>query len=54
MTRHVLIIELCGDTLADAVERVKATLPDAQLWGDVDPVAAALLVIDDAIAPLAA
>lgn len=47
--RQVLMIEVAGDDAAAAARRVAEALPDAQVWGDVDPVDAALLVIDAAL-----
>lgn len=44
--RQVLMIELDGDDAVTAARRVAEALLDAQVWGDVDPVDAALLVID--------
>lgn len=40
------MIEVDGDDAVIAARRVAEALPDAQVWGDVDPVDAALLVID--------
>lgn len=48
MNRVVVMVELDGD--ADSVvQRLTAACPDAQVWGDVDPVEAALLVIGDVL-----
>jgi hypothetical protein len=48
MNRVVVMVELDGD--ADtAAERLAAVCPDARVWGDVDPVEAALLVIGDVL-----
>ena len=44
--RQVLMVEVDGDAAEAAAKRVAAALPDAQVWGGVDPVDAALLVID--------
>lgn len=44
--RHLLMIELGGDDPVAAADRVHSALPDAQVWGDVDPVDAAILIID--------
>lgn len=44
-TRHVLMIELDGDPVT-AEWRIRAALPDAEVFGEVDPVQAALLVMD--------
>lgn len=46
VTRQLLMIEVNATDVAEAARRITALLPDAQVWGDVDPVAAALLVID--------
>lgn len=43
--RHVLIVELDGDP-AEAEQRIKAALPDACVFGEVDPVDAALMVVE--------
>ena len=43
MSRRVLMIEV--DDSTDA-ETLAALLPDAQVWGEVDPVDAALMVLD--------
>lgn len=40
------MIELDADDATTAAARVLAALPDAQVWSKVDPVDAALLVID--------
>jgi hypothetical protein len=41
------MVEVEGETASDAAERVASVLPDAQVWGDIDPTLAALLVIGD-------
>jgi hypothetical protein len=46
MKRTVLMIEIDGDA-ATAVERLGVACPDAQVWGEVDPVDAALYVLGD-------
>jgi hypothetical protein len=48
MPRRVLMIEV--DARADVEQRVVAALPDAQLWGEVDPVEAAMLVMERELA----
>lgn len=45
-TRQVLMIEVDGCDPETAAARIEAALPDARVWGVVDPVEAALLVID--------
>lgn len=45
VNRHVLMIEVDG-TPAEVAGRLEHLLPDARVWGEVDPVQAALLVID--------
>jgi hypothetical protein len=40
----VLMVELVGDPV-DAERRIRAALPDAEVFGEVDPVEAALLVM---------
>jgi hypothetical protein len=45
--RVVLMVEVDGDTAAHAVERLSASLPgDAVVWGECEPTAAALLVLE--------
>lgn len=44
--RQILMIELDAADIDAAAARIIAALPDAQVWGEVDPVDAALLVID--------
>jgi hypothetical protein len=46
VNRQVLMIEIDGPDVESAARRISAALPDAQVWGEVDPVEAALLVID--------
>jgi hypothetical protein len=53
VTRQLLMIEVDADTVAEAALRIRAVLPDAQVWGDVDPVDAALLVIDQQLPAVA-
>jgi hypothetical protein len=45
VTRCVVMVELDGDP-ADAAARLEAALPDAVVWGSVEPTQAALLVLD--------
>lgn len=40
------MVELNGNDAETAAKRITAAFPDAQVWGEVDPVDAALLVID--------
>lgn len=40
------MVELNGDDAEIAARRIVDAFPDAQVWGEVDPVDAALLVID--------
>lgn len=44
--RQVLMIEVDGCDAETAAQRVIEAVPDAQVWGEVDPIDAALLVID--------
>jgi hypothetical protein len=41
------MVEVEGETASEAAERVALLLPDAQVWGSLDPVEAALLVIGE-------
>lgn len=43
MSRRVLIIEIDESTSSD---ELSALMPDAQVWGEIDPVEAALMVLD--------
>lgn len=43
MSRRVLIIEVDDSTTA---EQLATLAPDVTVWGEVDPVAAALMVLD--------
>jgi hypothetical protein len=45
VTRCVVMVEVDGDP-ADAAARLEAALPDAVVWGSVEPTQAALIVLD--------
>lgn len=44
--RQVLMIELDGTDAETAARRIETALPDVVVWGEVDPIQAALLVMD--------
>jgi hypothetical protein len=54
MPRQLLMIEVNSATVLEAARRIVDALPDAQVWGNVDPVDAALLVIDQQLPAVAA
>jgi hypothetical protein len=52
--RQILIVEIDAPDAETAARRIAAICPDAQVWGEVDPVDAAILVIDNCLSALAA
>lgn len=53
MNRHVLMVEIDSPDAETAAQRIEAALPDAVVWGAVDGVDAALLVLNAKLAPTA-
>ncbi len=46
MNRQILMVEIDGPNAETAARRIEALIPDARVWGEVDPIQAALLVLD--------
>ena len=46
VTRQILMVEIDGPDAETAAQRLEDLVPDARVWGEVDGVQAALLVID--------
>jgi hypothetical protein len=53
MTRQILMVEIDGPDAETAAARIEALLADARVWGEVDGVDAALLVLNAQLAPTA-
>lgn len=50
VTRQILMVEIDGPDAETAARRLETALADARVWGEVDPVDAALLVFDAQLA----
>jgi hypothetical protein len=53
MTRRILMVEIKSPDAETAERRIVDALPDAVVWGEVDGVDAALLVLNAQLAPAA-
>jgi hypothetical protein len=53
VTRQILMVEIDGPDVETAATRIEAALADARVWGEVDGVDAALLVLNAQLAPAA-
>lgn len=54
VTRQILMVEIDGPDAETAARRLESVLPDAQVWGEIDGVDAALLVLDAKFTPTTA
>ena len=53
MPRIILMVEINGPDAETAANRLEALAPDVRVWGEVDGVDAALLVLNMQLAPTA-
>jgi hypothetical protein len=53
MTRRILMVEIASPDAETAERLICEALPDAVVWGEVDGVDAALLVLNAQLAPAA-